>query len=84
MIGHIPHMVEPNKHQGLIIPKGFSFNFHPDRVVTKAHFTSSSNTAGEQQLVNTGSNNQYLISKVLLSALLVCKYMHTFVSNLIL
>ncbi|XP_035511945.1 transcription factor-like 5 protein [Morone saxatilis] len=51
VIGHIPHMVEP-KHQGLIIPKGFSFNFRPERVVTKAHYTSGSNPTEEQHLVN--------------------------------
>lgn len=52
-------MVEPDKHQGLIIPKGFSFNFHPERVVTKAHNTiSGSNSTAEQQLVTTGSNKQ--------------------------
>ncbi|XP_070695375.1 transcription factor-like 5 protein [Pempheris klunzingeri] len=51
VISHIPHMVEPN-HQGLIIPEGFPFNFHPERVVTKAHFTSGSKSAEEQQSVN--------------------------------
>ncbi|KAM6929807.1 uncharacterized protein PEZ65_008943 [Lycodopsis pacificus] len=50
VIGHNPHMVEPNNHQGLVIPK-FSFNFCPERVVTKAH-----NTIEEQQLVNTGND----------------------------
>ncbi|XP_053173966.1 transcription factor-like 5 protein [Scomber japonicus] len=58
VIGHIPHMVESNKHQGLIIPKSFAFNFCPERVVTKPHFTSSSNTTGEQQLVHTESDLQ--------------------------
>ncbi|XP_070767303.1 transcription factor-like 5 protein [Enoplosus armatus] len=51
VIGHIPHLVEPNKHQGLIIPKSFAFNFRPERVVTKAHYTSG-NSAEEKQLVN--------------------------------
>ncbi|XP_075955904.1 uncharacterized protein LOC142958356 [Anarhichas minor] len=50
VIGHNPHMVEPNNHQGLVIPK-FSFNFRPERVVTKAHYTIE-----EQQLVNTGND----------------------------
>ncbi|XP_067448833.1 transcription factor-like 5 protein isoform X1 [Thunnus thynnus] len=52
VIGHIPHMLEPNKQQGLIIPKSFSFNFCPERIVTKPHFTRSSNTTEEQQSVN--------------------------------
>nr|XP_033484563.1 transcription factor-like 5 protein [Epinephelus lanceolatus] len=52
VIGHIPHMTEPNKHQGLIIPKSISFNFHPERVVVKAHYTSGSSSSEEQQLVN--------------------------------
>ncbi|XP_044068462.1 transcription factor-like 5 protein isoform X2 [Siniperca chuatsi] len=51
VISHIPHMVEPNKHQGLIIPKSFSFSFRPERVVTKAHYPSGI-SAEEQQLVN--------------------------------
>lgn len=59
MIGHIPHMVEPNKHQGIIIPKSFSFNFCPEMVVAKAHYTSSSNLTREKQLVDIESNNKY-------------------------
>ncbi|XP_054465348.1 transcription factor-like 5 protein [Anoplopoma fimbria] len=55
VIGHIPHMVEHNKHHSLIIPKSFSFNFHPERVVTKAHYTSGRNSAEEQQL-NIGND----------------------------
>ncbi|KAK9514908.1 hypothetical protein VZT92_025590 [Zoarces viviparus] len=50
VIGHNPHTVEPNNHQGLVIPK-FSSNFCPERVVTKAH-----STIEEQQLVNTGND----------------------------
>ncbi|XP_030279114.1 transcription factor-like 5 protein isoform X2 [Sparus aurata] len=50
VIGHIPHMVEP-KHQCLILPKSFPFNFHPEKVVT-AHYSSGSNSTQEQQLVN--------------------------------
>ncbi|XP_040048457.2 transcription factor-like 5 protein [Gasterosteus aculeatus] len=57
VIGSNSYMVEPDKHQGLIIPKGFSFNFHPERVVTKAHYTiSGSNSTAEQQLVTTGND----------------------------
>ncbi|XP_038578079.1 transcription factor-like 5 protein [Micropterus salmoides] len=56
VISHIPHMVEPNKHQGLIIPKSFSFKFHPEMVVTKAHYTSGSNSTEEQQLVNIAND----------------------------
>ncbi|KAM8862379.1 uncharacterized protein AB9W97_017794 isoform 1-T2 [Spinachia spinachia] len=56
VIGSNPYMVEPNKHQGLIIPKGFSFNFHPERVVTKAHYTSGSNSTEQQQLVTIGND----------------------------
>ncbi|XP_040920311.1 transcription factor-like 5 protein [Toxotes jaculatrix] len=52
VIGHIPHMVDPNKHQGLIIPKSFSLKFCPERVVSKAHYTSSSNTTGEKHLLD--------------------------------
>ncbi|XP_071332870.1 transcription factor-like 5 protein isoform X2 [Trachinotus anak] len=55
VFGHIPHMVEPNKHQGLIIPKSLSFNVCPERVI-KAHYTSSSNPK-EEKLVNTESND---------------------------
>ncbi|XP_074499900.1 uncharacterized protein LOC141772617 [Sebastes fasciatus] len=54
VIGHIPHMVEPNNHPGLIFPTSFSFNFRPERVVTKAHYTSKSTE--EQQLANTESD----------------------------
>uniref|UniRef100_A0A3B4VLW8 BHLH domain-containing protein n=1 Tax=Seriola dumerili TaxID=41447 RepID=A0A3B4VLW8_SERDU len=57
VFGHIPHMVESSKHQGLIIPKSFSFNVCPERVVTKAHHTSSSNPTEEKKLVNIKSNN---------------------------
>ncbi|XP_034393858.1 transcription factor-like 5 protein [Cyclopterus lumpus] len=52
VIGHNPHMVEPYKHQGLIMPKSFSFNFRPERIVTTAHYTSGSNSTEEQHLVN--------------------------------
>ncbi|KAA8590839.1 transcription factor-like 5 protein isoform X1 [Etheostoma spectabile] len=55
VIGHIPHMVEPNKHQGLIIPKSFSFNFRPERDV-KAQYTSGSNSTEKQQLTNIESD----------------------------
>ncbi|XP_070825678.1 transcription factor-like 5 protein [Chaetodon trifascialis] len=51
VIGHIPNMIEP-KHQGPIIPRSFSFNFLPERVVTKVHYASSRNSAEEQQLAN--------------------------------
>ncbi|XP_010729994.1 transcription factor-like 5 protein [Larimichthys crocea] len=52
VIGHIPHMADL-KHQALIIPKSFSLNFCPERLVTKAHNTSGSSSAEEQQqLVN--------------------------------
>ncbi|XP_068453500.1 transcription factor-like 5 protein isoform X3 [Clinocottus analis] len=54
VIGHNPQMVEPYKHPGLIIPKGFSFNFCPERFVTKAHYTSGSSSTEEQQLVKIG------------------------------
>ncbi|KAM4610597.1 transcription factor-like 5 protein [Polymixia lowei] len=47
--GHIPHIVEPNKHQGLIVPKNFSFSYCPERVATKAQSISRTNTTGEQQ-----------------------------------
>ncbi|XP_068996683.1 transcription factor-like 5 protein [Embiotoca jacksoni] len=47
----LAHMVEPNKHQGVIIPKTFLFNLHPERVASKVHYTSSGNPAEEQQLV---------------------------------
>ncbi|TNN40889.1 hypothetical protein EYF80_048933 [Liparis tanakae] len=56
MIGHNPHMVEPYKHQGLIMPNGFSFKIHPERFIKKAHSTSGSNSTEEQQMVNNGSN----------------------------
>ncbi|XP_076598266.1 transcription factor-like 5 protein [Chaetodon auriga] len=51
VIGHIPNMVEP-KHQGPIIPKSFSFNFLPERVVTEVHYTSGRNSAEEQHMAN--------------------------------
>ncbi|KAM6981606.1 uncharacterized protein LKV04_012355 [Tautogolabrus adspersus] len=51
VIGHLPHMNDP-KHQGSNSPKGFSINFCPDRVFKKAHYTSRSNMAENQQLVN--------------------------------
>ena len=68
-------MVEPNKHQDLIIPKSFSITFRPERVVAKALRTSGGNSTEEQQqLGKIGSNNQYskpnLISKVVVFALL--------------
>nr|XP_020466368.1 transcription factor-like 5 protein [Monopterus albus] len=53
VIGHIPHICEPNMHQDFIIPKSFSFNICPETVVKKANYTSSSNPAEEQQLVTT-------------------------------
>ncbi|XP_026224573.1 transcription factor-like 5 protein isoform X2 [Anabas testudineus] len=56
VIGHIPYIIEPNKHQGFIIPKSFSFNFHPERISTKAHYMSSSCPTEEQQLVNMQSD----------------------------
>ncbi|XP_008280107.1 transcription factor-like 5 protein [Stegastes partitus] len=52
----VAHMVEPNKHQGPIIPKSFVLNFHPERLVVTAQYTSSSNPAEEQKLVNTERN----------------------------
>ncbi|XP_068585804.1 transcription factor-like 5 protein [Cebidichthys violaceus] len=55
VMGHNPHMVDPNKHQGLIKPK-FSFNFRPERVVTKAHYTSGSHSTEEQQFVTPGDD----------------------------
>ncbi|KAF3697102.1 Transcription factor-like 5 protein Cha transcription factor HPV-16 E2-binding protein 1 [Channa argus] len=55
MIGHIPQIIEPSKHQGSIIPKSFSFNFHPERIATKAHYISSSSQVEEQQFVNIQS-----------------------------
>lgn len=58
MIGHKTPMVEP-QHQGLIIPKNFSLNFYPERVVTKAHDTNGSKSSEEQQLVNLESNYLY-------------------------
>uniref|UniRef100_UPI0037E70AEA transcription factor-like 5 protein n=1 Tax=Semicossyphus pulcher TaxID=241346 RepID=UPI0037E70AEA len=51
VISHIPHMVEP-QHPSLIIPKSFSINFGPERVVKKAYSSSGSSSAEEQQLVN--------------------------------
>ncbi|KAL3064548.1 hypothetical protein OYC64_000745 [Pagothenia borchgrevinki] len=52
VIGHIPHMIEPNKHQGLIIPKSFSINFCPERVGTKSQFTGGCNSTEDQLLFN--------------------------------
>lgn len=82
-------MVEP-KHQGLIIPKSFSFNFRPERIVTKAHYTSGS-TSTEQQLVNKESNNQSSkpnnISEVVVFLVVACYttlHIYKFVSNLVL
>ncbi|XP_047424774.1 transcription factor-like 5 protein [Mugil cephalus] len=49
----IAHVVEPAKHQALILPS-FSFNFHPEAGAMKVNCTSSSNPAEEHQLVNTG------------------------------
>ncbi|XP_056278628.1 transcription factor-like 5 protein [Pseudoliparis swirei] len=57
VIGHNPHMVEPYKHQGLTMPSGFSFKFHPERFVKKAHSASGGNSTEEQQLVNIGSDD---------------------------
>ncbi|XP_034551322.1 transcription factor-like 5 protein isoform X2 [Notolabrus celidotus] len=51
VISHIPHRIDP-QHQGLIIPKSFSFNFLLDSVVKKAHYTNGNNSAEEQQLEN--------------------------------
>ncbi|XP_042347612.1 uncharacterized protein LOC121946873 [Plectropomus leopardus] len=55
VIGHMPHIVEPNK-QRLIIPNGILFNFCPERVFTKTHYTSGSNSTGEQQLDTIGND----------------------------
>ncbi|KAK5863844.1 hypothetical protein PBY51_000841 [Eleginops maclovinus] len=52
VIGHIPHMIEPNKHQGLIIPKSFSINFCCERVGTKSQFTDGCNLTEDQLLLN--------------------------------
>ncbi|KAL6119209.1 tcfl5 [Pungitius sinensis] len=57
VIGNNPYMVEPNKHPGPIIPKGFSFNLHPEGVVTKAHYSSGSNSTEEQQQLVTIGND---------------------------
>ncbi|XP_029011052.1 transcription factor-like 5 protein isoform X2 [Betta splendens] len=52
MIGHIPYIIEPDKRQGFIIPKSFSLQFHPERIVTKAHCMGSLSPADEQHSVN--------------------------------
>ncbi|KAM6924839.1 uncharacterized protein FYW49_005059 [Xenentodon cancila] len=46
------HMVEPNHHQGLIIPS-FALNFHPESIITKTINSNSINPREEQQFVNT-------------------------------
>ncbi|XP_022045461.1 transcription factor-like 5 protein isoform X1 [Acanthochromis polyacanthus] len=56
----IAHMVEPNKHQGVIIPKTLVLNFQPDRVVATAQYTSSSNPAEEQKMTKTEKDNATL------------------------
>lgn len=72
MIGHIPHVVEANKHQGLIIPKSFSFNFCPEMVITKAHYIGSSNPTGEKQPVNTESNKKCFKYNIIFVVFVVC------------
>ncbi|XP_056154767.1 transcription factor-like 5 protein [Lampris incognitus] len=51
-LGHIPHAVEPNEHQRLIIPRNFSFSCHnPESFATKAQCISCTDPVGEQQRV---------------------------------
>ncbi|KAM6976832.1 transcription factor-like 5 protein [Aplochiton taeniatus] len=44
--GSIPHMLEPNKHQGLIIPKNFSFSYRPERMTAKGMCINRTNSSG--------------------------------------
>ncbi|XP_071750736.1 transcription factor-like 5 protein [Centroberyx gerrardi] len=55
VFGHIPHMVESNKHQGLIIPKNLSLTYRPERV-TKTEIISHTNPTEEQHLVKVETN----------------------------
>ncbi|XP_029135362.2 transcription factor-like 5 protein [Labrus bergylta] len=52
VINHLPHMNDP-KHQGSNSPKSLSLSLRADRVFKKAHYTSRSNMAENQQSVNT-------------------------------
>lgn len=44
VIGHISH-VEPNTHQGMIIPMDFPLNVQPERVLGQPHLASGNNQA---------------------------------------
>lgn len=76
-------MVEP-KHQGLVIPKSFSLNFYPERIVTKVHYTSGRNATEEQQLANIESNNQHskLKSCLRICGVLLLSEIYNFVSSI--
>lgn len=59
------------KHQALIIPKSFSLNFCPERLVTKAHNTSGSSSAEEQQQLVNIESNQYFKHNLILEAVVL-------------
>ncbi|CAB1350275.1 unnamed protein product [Coregonus sp. 'balchen'] len=46
--GMVPHMLEPNKHQGLIIPKNFTFSYRPDKMPDKVPCVNSPNPTEEK------------------------------------
>ncbi|KAF7664381.1 hypothetical protein LDENG_00178410 [Lucifuga dentata] len=48
---HIPHIVDPKKHQGLIHPKNFSFTNHPKMINTNAQCIGGSGPMEHQRLV---------------------------------
>ncbi|XP_041711888.1 transcription factor-like 5 protein [Coregonus clupeaformis] len=46
--GMVPHMLEPNKHQGLIIPKNFTFSYRPDKMPDKVPCVNIPNPTEEK------------------------------------
>ncbi|XP_029912586.1 transcription factor-like 5 protein [Myripristis murdjan] len=56
VFGHIPHIVEPSKSQGLLFPKNFPLSYCPERVITKAQYVSHTSPAEEQRLVKVENN----------------------------
>ncbi|KAM9506133.1 transcription factor-like 5 protein [Salvelinus alpinus] len=46
--GNVPHMLDPNKHQGLIIPKNFTFSYRQDKMPDKVPCVNSPNPTEEK------------------------------------
>lgn len=71
MISHVPHVADPS-HQGLIIPKRFSFNLHSYGGAIQSHHTSGNNSTEGHHLAHTESKKKYTTTKNTVNIITQC------------